>query len=151
MYAFECILNLGLVFVAADQKSYCGVLGRGFDQVINSIDVEIELPGEFRLEWNSLELHDNVAVERNVEEEHIQLPGLAGNDDLPLATEIRKAGPELQQESGQLSFQFALQLLFLIFIWQRDEAEVVDVFGDRLGETALGRRQFASEVCDCAA
>ena len=98
--AFEGILNFCFVLVAADQKANGRILGGRLNQVINGVYIEIEFACEFRLKRNRLEFDHDVAVERNVEKEHVQFPGFAGNNDLTLPTEIGETGSEFQQESG---------------------------------------------------
>ena len=90
--AVERVLDLGFVLAAADQEADGRVLGRGLDEIIDGIDIEVQFPGEFGLERDGLEFDDDVAVEGDVEEEHVQSPGLAGNDDLLLSTQVGKAG-----------------------------------------------------------
>ena len=50
--AIECILDFCFLFVAAYQETYGGVLGWGFNQIVNSIYIEIQLSGKLRLEWD---------------------------------------------------------------------------------------------------
>ncbi len=127
--AVECILDFCLVFVAADQQAHGRILSWGLDEVINGIDIEVEFPGKLRLEWYCFEFYDYVAVERDVEKEHIQFAGLACNDELLLSAHICESGSELEQEARELLFEFGFQLFFFISFWKRNESEIVCVFG----------------------
>ena len=65
--AIEGILHFCLILIAAYQKTDCRILGRGLDEVINSIDIEVQLAGKLRLKRDGLEFDNDIAVERNME------------------------------------------------------------------------------------
>lgn len=48
--AFDGVLDVGAVFVAADQQADGGVLLRCLDQVVNDVDVVVKFACEFGLE-----------------------------------------------------------------------------------------------------
>ena len=68
--SFKGIPDIRFLLIAADQEAYSRVVCRQFYQVINQINIVIEFPREFGLEWYDLQLYDDVAVEWNMEEEH---------------------------------------------------------------------------------
>ena len=108
--AVECILDFCLVFVAADQQTYGRILSWGLDEVINGIDIEVQLTCKLRLEWNGFQFYDYVAVERDVEKEHIQFAGLACDDELFLSAHICEACSEFEQEACELLFNLYSRL-----------------------------------------
>ena len=131
-YSVECILYFCLVFVAAYQKTDCRILGRSLDEVINCIYIEVQLARKLRLERNGFEFDNDIAVERDMEEEHIKLSSLTGNHQLFLPAHICKTGPKFKEKTGKLFFEFCLKSLFFVSILQRNEAEVVCILSDGL-------------------
>ena len=61
-YAIKRILYFCFVLVAAYQKTDCRILGRGLDEVVNCIYIEVQLAGKLRLERNGLEFDNDIAV-----------------------------------------------------------------------------------------
>ena len=94
--AVECILDFCFLSITAYQETDGRVLGWSFNQIVNSIYIEIQLSGKLRLEWYCFEFDDYVAVERDVEKKHIQFAGLACDDELLLSAHICKSGSEFE-------------------------------------------------------
>ena len=112
--SFERVLNFRFVFIAADEQTDGRILGGCLNQVIHGVYIEIELAGEFRLERNRFEFDHNVAVERDVEEEHVQFPCLSCHDNLLLPAQVSESCSECQKEVGEMLFQLSLQFFFLV-------------------------------------
>ena len=67
--AFERILDVSVIFIAANQETDGRVLGWGFYEVIHGIDIEVEFSGKLRLEWYNLEFYNDITIQWYVEEE----------------------------------------------------------------------------------
>ena len=144
--ALEGVLGINIVLALTDEKADGGIVSFAFQQMVGAGDITAQLPEERRFELSHLDLHDDVTVGDGVVEEQVHKLLRLSGDDAVLSAHIGETGAHLDKELGNVIDKGVLQILLVIFLVQRQEVEIVWIFGDFLREIALGSRKSFREI-----
>src|ERR1039458_8202204 len=116
--------------------------------VVDDVDVEVDLSCVLRAELAELQLDRDVAVERDVEEEHVDEELFSVDVQWDLAADEREPGAKLDHEPLDLCDQRALETALIYITRDAEALEVVVLADDLLDQIALRRGERAGEVRD---
>ena len=117
------------------------------EKIVHGGEVEIQLPGIFRLEWPHFEINDDKASELEVVKQQIDFEVLSSYFKQDLAADEGEPDTKLDEELAQVGEKFPLQVALVRFGCEGEKIEVVRVFDDLLREIGLRLGEGRLEVC----
>jgi len=117
------------------------------EKIVHGGEVEIQLPGIFRLEWPDFEIDHHKASELEVVKQQVELEVFSSDLEQDLAAYEGKPDTKLDEELAQVGEKFPLQVALVRFGCEGEKIEVVRVFDDLLREIGLRLGEGRLEVC----
>ena len=113
--SLERPLNINLIHIGTDQKSYCRVVIVGFQQFINGIYIIVQFSRIFWFKWLCFQFADNLTTQTYMIKQQVYLACAVANDKFFLSPDKSKPSAHFEQKICDILCERFLQLCFIIF------------------------------------
>ena len=134
-----------------EQYTNGGMVLFAFDLFIDAVDVEIQLPGKFRLEIAHLQLKYHETIQVKVEEKQVGEKVIACHVQVELVPDISKAPAKFQQKFADMLNLRSFHFTFLGFCIHIQEIKEIGVFQRFRGKVGLWIGQGQLKIAQCLA